>query len=170
MAVSFNLNRATGLTPPTTFEQDTLSAKQNVQKKLVKAIGDSHDILFRAKTVFPLTIFPKTVTIDRSKLTITHRDFFQVGEALSINIEDVLNVMATVGPFFGSIKITTRFFDPGTPSTVDHIRRADALKIKRIMQGYIIARQKNVDCSALTTNELATMLDELGKVSSEEKL
>jgi hypothetical protein len=144
--------------------------KQKVAHDLVEAIGDSHDVLARATAVFPLALFPDTITVDRTKLTITHRDFFKVGEVLSIGIEDILNITATVGPFFGSIKISTRFFDPNKPYEVDHFWRKDALKIKRIVQGYIIARQKNIDCSALSTKELAATLDRLGKVAPEEKL
>jgi hypothetical protein len=144
--------------------------KRQATEKLVKVIGDAHDVLVRATTVFPLTLFPDTLTVDRTKLTITHRDFFNSAEVLSITVEDLLNITANVGPFFGSIKISTRFFDPDKPYTVDHFWRADALKIKRIVQGYIIARKKNVDCSALPTAELAKTLDELGKVAPEEKV
>ena len=144
--------------------------KRQTEEKLVKAIGDSHDVLVRAKTVFPLTLFPDTLTVDRTKLTITHRDFFSAAEVLSIQIEDILNATVTVGPFFGSIKLSTRFFDPAKPYTIDHFWRTDALKIKRILQGYLIARQKEIDCSALSTPELSRLLDELGKVAPEEKV
>ncbi len=147
-----------------------LDEKQKTQEELTNAIGDAHDVLMRATAVFPLTLFPDTVAIDRTKLTITHRDFFGAGEVLSINIEDILNVTATVGPFFGSIKISTRFFDPDKPYTVDHFWRKDALRIKRIAQGYVIAKQKEIDCSALSNRELAKLLDELGKVSAPEKI
>jgi hypothetical protein len=153
---------------PLTGLRDEKKAK--TQDALVKAIGDSRNILVRATTVFPFTLFPDTITIDRAKLTITHRDFFSAGEALSINIEDILNVTATVGPFFGSIMIATRFFDPGKPYTIDKFHRADALKIKRIAQGYIIAKQKDIDCTALSNQELTKLLDELGKVDAAEKL
>lgn len=144
--------------------------KHKAEEALVEAIGDAHDVLVRATTVFPLTLFPDTITVDRTKLTITHRDFFRSAEVLSIAIEDILNVTATVGPFFGSIKIATRFFDPDKPYTVDHFYRADALKIKRIAQGYVIAKQKNVDCSNLSNQELTHLLDELGKVAPAEKV
>ncbi len=148
----------------------SVAEKQHVKEELVQAIGDSHDVLARATTVFPLTLFPDTVTVDRSKITITHRDFFKVGEVVSLQIEDILNVIANVGPFFGSLKISTRFFDPEKPVTVDHLWRDDALRIKRIVQGYLVARQKEIDCNALSTKELAKTLDELGKVASPEKV
>lgn len=130
--------------------------------ELTQTINRSHEILIQATTVFPFTLFPDTVTLDRAKLTIAHREFFWVAEVMSIRIEDILNVTADVGPFFGSLKIFTRFFATDRPYTVSFLRRSDALRIKRILQGYIIALQKNIDCSSMPTKELAGMLDELG--------
>ncbi len=144
--------------------------KQEVAQELVSAIGGSNDVLVRATTVFPFTANPDTVTLDRTKLTITHRDFFKTAEVLSIRVEDILNVTASVDAFFGSIKISTRFFDPNKPYVVKFLRRKDALKLKRIVQGYLIARQREVDCSALSTRQLANLLDELGKVPDPEKV
>ncbi len=148
----------------------TATEKEHVKEELIQAIGDSQDVLARATTVFPLTIFPDTVTVDRTKITITHRDFFKVGEVVSLQIEDILNITAQVGPFFGSLRISTRFFDPDKPVTVDHLWRDDALRIKRIVQGYLVARQKEIDCNALSTKELAKTLDDLGKVARPEKV
>lgn len=144
--------------------------KQHTAKELVQAVGTSNDVLIRVQTVFPLTLFPDTITVDRSKITVTQRDFFKAGEVISIRFEDVLNVAAQVGPFFGSVIISTRFFNPDKPYTVYKLRRADALRIKRIVQGYLIAKQQNIDCSALQTKELTSMLDELGKVAPEERV
>ncbi|MCA9332083.1 hypothetical protein KC968_04040 [Candidatus Saccharibacteria bacterium] len=130
---------------------------------LARTINSSHEILATATTVFPFTLFPDTVTLDRAKLTISHREFFWTGEVMSIRIEDILNVTVDAGPFFGSLKIFTRFFSIEKPYTVGFLYRRDAHKIKRILQGYIIALQKNIDCSTLPTKELADMLDDLGK-------
>jgi hypothetical protein len=155
---------------PITLSAQTTSdnERREVKKEINKAVGGSQEILVSATTVFPFTLFPDTFTLDRTKATITHREFFRVGEVLSIRIEDILNVTANVGPFFGSIKISTRFFDPQKPYSVNFFWREDALKIKRIMQGYLIALQKKIDCSALSTQELAKLLDELGQSAPEE--
>lgn len=144
--------------------------KHEVANELISAIGGSNDVLARATTVFPFSMNPDTVTLDRTKLTITHRDFFKTAEVLSIRVEDILNVTAGVDAFFGSIKISTRFFDPNKPYVIKFLKRKDALKLKRIVQGYLIARQQDIDCSALSTEELAKLLDELGKVPAPEKV
>ena len=131
--------------------------------ELMQTIGKSHEVLAEATTAFPFTLFPDTVTLDRAKLTIAHREFFASGEVMSIRIEDILNVTADVGPFFGSLKVYTRFFSTEKPYNVSFLRRNDALRIKRILQGYIIALQKHIDCSTLPTKDLANMLDAIGK-------
>lgn len=144
--------------------------KKKAAEELIETLGDSKDILVKATTVFPITLFPDTLTVDRTKISITHRNFFRAGETLSIALEDVLNVTATVGPFFGKILLATRFFDANKPYEVDHFWRKDALRIKRIVQGYLIARQKEIDTSALSVKELANTLDELGKATPEQKI
>jgi hypothetical protein len=165
-----NQSQSSSITQTSASFAGTKSEAKEVKQKLAKAIGDSHDVLVRASTVFPRTLFPDTLTVDRTKLTVTHRNFLNAGEVLSIRIEDILNVTAQVGPIFGSIKISTRFFDNKKPYEVDHFWRGDALKIKRIVQGYLIAKQQKVDCSKLSTPELAKLLDELGQVDKPDKV
>lgn len=139
-------------------EVESSEAKQAINK----IVGLAHEPIFQATTVFPFTLFPDTVTIDRTKLTVTHRVFFKVAEIVGINIEDILNVTPNVGPFFGSILVHTRFFDPDKPYAVNYLKREDALKIDRIMHGYSIALEKGIDASSVPTKELAEMLDKLG--------
>ena len=137
-------------------------AAAEAQQALTQTIASAQEPLVTATTVFPFTLFPDTIVIDRTKFTVTHRTFFRAAEVMSIRIEDILNITADVGPLFGSIKIATRFFDTQKPYAVRYFWRNDALRIKRIMQGYIIATQKQIDCSKLSAKQLATMLDELG--------
>jgi hypothetical protein len=144
--------------------------KQKTAEELADAIGSSRDVLIRAKTVFPFKIFPTIVAVDRTKITITEREAFKSGEVLSMRFEDVLNITVHVNPILGSIKISSRFFNPEKPYVVDCLRRADALKIKRIVQGYLIARHQDIDTSNLPTKELAAMLDKLGKVPPAERV
>lgn len=136
---------------------------REAENELKQAIQGSKEVLGSATTVFPFTFFPDTVTVDRTKVTVTHRSFLRVAEIVSIRIEDILNVAASVGPLFGSLHITARIFSPDKPYEINFLWREDALRLKRIMQGYVIAMQKKIDVSPLDTKELTDMLDELGK-------
>lgn len=137
---------------------------EKAEKKLKEAIRGSHEVLITATTVFPFTIFPDTVTIDRAKLTITRRTFFSVAEVRSIRLEDILDVTAHVGPVFGSLHIISRGINPEKPFDVRYLWRDEAMKIKHIMQGYtIVSTMDNVDLNALSTDELTNMLDRVGR-------
>lgn len=132
------------------------------KRELEQAIAGSHEVLCTATTLFPFSIFPDTFTLDRAKLTVTHRTFFGVADVTSIRIEDILNVTATIGPILGSVKIVSRVFNVEKPYVIDKFKRNDALRIKRITQGYVIALQREIDCSSMPTPELAAMLEKLG--------
>jgi hypothetical protein len=161
-------NSPNPLPPPETTISNGKYEKFEAKRELAKAIEGSNELLAEATTVFPFTVFPDTITIDRTQITIAHRSFFAIGDVTSIRIEDVLNIDALVGPFFGSLKLYTRFFNTQQkPYRINWLWRHDALRIKRILQGYLIAIKREIDCSALNTKELAGMLDELGKGNAE---
>lgn len=133
---------------------------------LRKLVAKSHETLMSANTVFPFTLFPDTVTVDRTKITITRRDFFWSSDVMSIRIEDVLNVAANTGPLFGSLTIASRVM-----STVDHFKInlfwwSDAIRLKHMIQGYVIAQHNKIDTAHLDKNELIDTLIELGHDST----
>lgn len=135
---------------------------EETKRELEHAIAGSHEVLCTATTVFLFALFPDTFTLDRAKLTVTHRTFFGIADVMSIRIEDVLNVTAVIGPILGSVKIVSRIFNVEKPFTINKFKRNDALRIKRITQGYVIALQREIDCSNMPTPELAAMLEKLG--------
>lgn len=141
--------------------------KQEAKEQLSQAVGNSNQILTQATTVFPFTLFPDHITLDREQATIVHRSFIKLGEVVTIRIEDILNVETTAGPFFGSLRIYTRFFSPDTNAqrhySINWLWREDALRIKRILHGYIIALKHKINCAALETTELARILDSMGQ-------
>lgn len=124
------------------------------------------EVLISASSVFPFILFPDTITVDREKMTLTTRSFIRVARVVSVPIQDILNVAANVGPFFGSLRIVTRFFD-NKPLTIQFLKRADTLKIKDILAGYIIATQKEIDCTDIPKDELIPMLERLGEDKDE---
>ncbi len=153
-------DKTTGVQTPRNHTQEEV---HEAKQELRQAIHGSHEVLATANTVFPFTLVPHTVTVDREKLTITHRTFISVAEVMSLRVEDILNVTVNVGPLFGSLHILSRVMNNEKPYIVKYLWREDALRLKRVLQGYVIAIQKEIDCSPLKTEELAAMLDKLGK-------
>lgn len=132
------------------------------KEDLSQMVTRSHEILASARTVFPLTIFPDDVVLDRSKVTIIMRKFFWVENVVSIRIEDILNVSAGVGPFFGSLNISSRVMNSIDHFPVNFLWRSDARRLKCLIQGYVISRHDKIDLSHLSKDELCATLMELG--------
>lgn len=131
-------------------------------KRLRDVTVKGHDILFRATTIFPFNLFPDTVTLDREKLTFATRYFFRVAKITSIPVRDILSVEVDVGPFFGSVHTSSRYFIT-IPKSVTFLWREDAIKLQRLLQGYIIVHEQDIDCSKIDTDKLKVMLNDLGK-------
>lgn len=131
-------------------------------ENLSNIITKSHEVLAEANTVFPVTLFPDTVVVDRTKVTIIKRDFFWSSDTMTFRIEDVLNAEVTVGPIFGSLTIASRVMSTTDHFRIDHFWRKDAIYLKRIIQGYVIAQHNKIDVSHLSKDELIRTLNELG--------
>lgn len=149
-----------------------LSSHDKAKKEadeLKELVSRSHELLVSANTVFPLTLFPDTIALDRTKVTITKRDFFWSSDVMSIRIEDVLNVSVSVGPLFGSLTIASRVMSTVDHFRIDHFWRRDAIRLKHIIQGYVIAQHNDIDTAHLEKKELIETLMELGHDSNEQK-
>lgn len=131
-------------------------------EKLFQAAKQVGEVLYKAETVFPFTLFPDTVIIDREKLSISYRVFFRVSKAISTPLDDIESVDANLGPFFASLRITSRFFVNNT-RYVKFLSRDDALKIQSILQGYKLAKEKDIELSEINQDELVMMLCKLGE-------
>ncbi len=140
-------------------EKPTVDASTN---DLEKIVSQSHEVLAEANTVFPITLFPDTVLVDRTKITIIKRDFFWSSDTMTFRIEDVLNAEVTVGPLFGSLTLASRVMSTTDHFRIDHFWRKDAIFLKEIIQGYVIAQHNKIDVAHLSKDELIKTLNELG--------
>lgn len=129
---------------------------------LKEVIKRSNEVLATAKTVWPMTLFRDDMVVDRSKITITKRNFFFVSEVMSIRLEDILNVKVSLGPFFGSLTIAVRVLSSEDHHTINYFWRKDAVHLKHIVQGYIIAHHNDIECKNQNREELIKTLSELG--------
>jgi hypothetical protein len=77
-----------------------------------------------------------------------------------------MSAEAVVGPFFGSLHLTFRFF-ANNERTVSFLPRKDAIEIQRLIHGYIIAHRREIDVSSVGKEELVKLLTELGQGASD---
>ncbi len=161
-----SVDRLLGLTESEAKLEKRKNKRLKDTEKLKKIVKRSHEVLARAKTVFPFTLFPDTITVDRTKVTIHRRGFFFSSDVMSIRIEDILNVSCGVGPLFGSITIASRIMSTEDHFTINFFWRSDAVHLKHILQGYVIAVHNKIDCGHLKKDELIETLIELGHDSN----
>lgn len=145
-------------------ERDTRTL--DPREGLRKIVRKSHQLLASAQTVIlPINLFPDSVTVDRTKVTITKRDFFWTSSVISIRIEDVLNIACSTGPIFGSLIISSRVMNSTDHYEIDYFWRKDALYLKQLIQGYVIAQHNQIETSHLKRDELIRTLLDLGNDS-----
>lgn len=164
--VADTVNNSTVSLSPSKFIQSlTKLNKSSVDRanNLADVLSLSNQILARANTIFPLDLFPDSIVLDRAKLTVVRRTFFFTEDVMSIRIEDILNASAAVGPFFGSVTIATRVLSSNDHFTIYKLWRKDALHLKHMIQGYVIARHNNISCDHLSREEMIRTLVELGR-------
>lgn len=145
--------------------EDEKRASLEAIQKLEGIVEKSHNVLCRARAVWPFDLFPDVITIDRKKLTVEHRSFFGVKQTVSVRHSDVTNVQAHVGPFFGSLIITSEHFINNIQK-INYLPRGDVMKIQKLVQGMIIAHKEGVEMNGIDDKKLLKLLNELGDSES----
>lgn len=136
---------------------------QPKSKEALRSIAErSHEVIAQAKTVFPFVLFPDTVTLDRTKVTIYKKNFFWSEDVVSIRIEDVLNATAGTNMIFGSLNVSSRVMNSTDHYLIRFLWKDDALNLKHLIQGYVIAQHNNIQVTHLPKEELIATLKELG--------
>lgn len=146
------------LTPP---ELTGSQEPQEVHEKLIDVTEKAQDVLFEADTIFPLTLFPDTITLDREKLTVATRLFFRTAKITSVPVSSISAAEADVGPFFGSVQISSKYFVQNRYS-IQKLTRGDAMILEHLLQGFIIAHERDIDLTDIEKEDLLILLEDLG--------
>jgi hypothetical protein len=120
------------------------------------------ELLADVQSAFPFSLFPDSINIDRRKITVIHRAFLAKSVVVSVPLADIHRVELSTGMLLGSLKIMAKFFDD-EPLTVNSLKTSDAFLVKRLLVGFIIAIERNIDCSSMPKEELIAMLTGLGQ-------
>jgi len=129
---------------------------------LGELVGGAEDNLHSVHTVFPFVLIADTLKIDRQKLTVVHNTLLGASQTASIRLKDLRNVQADIGPLFGSITLTSQHFLNNT-QTIKFLRRKDIIEVQRLLQGFMIAHEAQIDTDNIEHNELKSLLIKLGQ-------
>lgn len=151
-------------------EAHKAEAKKRIQTRhKLENIVDRHEMeLIRSKTVFPFDLFPDTVIIDTTKVTIVRKQMFATEAIITIPLKDVADAHVQTALFLASVTVAymPHSTSPGMirpeEETVSCLKRSDAIAIKNILKGVLVAAAEEIDLAKLTPEEVASVVTRFG--------
>ena len=141
--------------------------QENLQR--FKTITARHEIeIMRTQSIFPFSLFPDTLVIDTTKVTISRKQLFATEFVATIPLKDLADVTMQTALFFGSVMIKympqTESLGMGRPIDVKilNLKRKDAIKAKNILKGALVAKAEEIDIAKLPPEEVVKVLEKFG--------
>src|SRR5581483_2822967 len=126
------------------FLKEDAKEEEKATQQLEDLVGMADLILFQVDSANPLELFPSTLIIDTAKASIIHRQFFATERVHSVMIKDVSDVFIDTSPFFAKLSIVDTGFTENEVA-IEFLKKDDAVRARRIIQGLVIANQKEID-------------------------
>ncbi len=123
-------------------------------------------VLYKLKAVILFDLFPDELIIDIDKVTIVYKYFFASEQIHSVKIGDISDVLVETSPFLSVLKIVDRGFVENSIN-IEHLITEQAMKARRIIQGLIIIKERGVDLTPFSNEEIIEKAEELGKSRSD---
>lgn len=137
--------------------------EKEANDELNELVEKSHNCLIKVSAVFPFDIFPNKITVDVNQVNIIIKEFFWSERRHSIHIKDIMDVFIDTSLFFSTIKIVDRgYTDNGID--IKWLKNNDAIRLRRIIQGLIIAHRQQLDFTKIDTKDLVSKIEDLGRV------
>lgn len=136
------------------IQQEKTLGKENKKEPFTKRINDlfenPKDILMKMYTFFPFDLFPDTITINPLMIRIVSKEFFATEEIKTVLIKDIEDVEAESSVFLATLKIIDRK-DKAHPILIKPLKKKDAEKAEKIIEGLLIARMQEGDVAKVQT-------------------
>jgi hypothetical protein len=144
--------------------KESVKGIEQSNSKLDALVKKATKPLLQLKTVWPFDFFPSTLTIDINQVNVIHGQFFMSDRRYSISIDTILDVLVDTSPFFASLRIVDAGFKHNDIE-LKYLKRADAMRARRLIQGLVIASKQKLDLLTLPNEELLPKLEEIGKIT-----
>ncbi len=143
-------------------QKDLIKGGEVNNQKFKNLPKSTDKVLLTIQTHKILDFFPNKLIIDIDKVTIIHKVFFASEQIHSVKIGDISDVVVETSPFYSVLKIIDRGF---TENSIDihYLITDEALKARRIIQGLIIIKERGIDVTPFSTEEIGEKAEELGR-------
>jgi hypothetical protein len=129
--------------------------------------NNSTRTLLKIKTAKILDFFPTEVTIEATKVNVSQRDYFFMRRIHTISVEDIGDVFVETTPLYASLRIVDQHYVENTVD-VQFLRKDDAKKARRLIQGLVSAYKEKIDIGTLSDEDLVEKLETLGSAGDVE--
>lgn len=147
------------------FNSAKMSSKPPTSEaeKIDKLI-DSQLPIYRVQSFFPFDLFPDEIIVNQTEVSVILKHFFGSDRRYALNLKSISDVMVDSTPFFSTIKIVNKDYIENTVE-VKFLKKDEALKMRKIIQGLIIANTRDIDLTKLTKEQIIEKTEKLGEIS-----
>lgn len=145
------------------------SSQLNTNKFDTLIKNNSAKPLYTIKTARILDFFPSEVSIERTKVNVSLRDYFFARRLHTIDIKDIEDVFIQTTPFYATLQIVDKGFVENSVQ-IQFLRKHDAKKARRIIQGLMSAKKEGIDILSLPQEGLLEKLETLGNAGEVESI
>ncbi len=129
------------------------------EHRLDDMMTQSNRIIISTSSMFPWDIFPNTINVEETRVTIIHRQLF-ASQVHSVDIKSISNVFIDTDLFFAAITIVSSTFEENNIKIMK-LRKNEAILTRRMIGGLRTFIEKDIDTSKYTAEELISKLKEL---------
>lgn len=122
-------------------------------------VSNSNRVLLRVYTVFPWDLFPSSLVVEETRLTVIHRQLFS-SQIYSVDIKNISNILVDSGILFAQLTIVSDTFAENQ-IVINRLWKKDAIFMRRIIEGLRMFVEKDIDTTDYTVKELISKLKEL---------
>ena len=135
--------------------------KEKNKNLVAELVNKSNKILVSISTHrFPFDFFPNTINIEEGRVTVIIRTFFLSSQVHSVDIKDISNVFINTAPFFAELVIFSKTFQ-ANEVRIRYLRKKEAVFARRIIEGLRLFKEKQIDTSHFSREELILKLEKL---------
>lgn len=142
--------------------KDRMRDEARSKRRFSALLKRSEKELLKISSFFPFDLFPDEITIYEDRVNIVFRDFFFSRQIVTAAIKEIKDVVAEVSILFATLKITIDGYDYN-PATVKYLKRSEAIRARRIIEGLTIVAKEEIDLSKIERKDMAKALEDLGK-------
>jgi hypothetical protein len=132
------------------------------EERIQKFAEEEARVLFQAQSIFPFSLFRDKIIIHPTKVDVIIGEFFQSNYTKTFFIEDIGGVEIVTTPFMAAVKISGNKMGLD-PIRVRNFKRKDAIKIKEIIDGLMVAYKRHHELKDVKSVDAVPHLQKAGK-------